>query len=91
MRTNDLSVKETIDRNIGMLVPIVIIREQGSGQLYKGPIVSIPDTLAKRDCSSVNLQFASNELIITVKPESRVGVDLSQGGDFIMNRFEKIT
>lgn len=60
----DLTVKSLMDRVLSLLTPIVIIREEGGGQIYSGPIISIPDSIKNRNYIQANIDILSGEIII---------------------------
>lgn len=60
----NLTVGQLIDKVLSLLTPIVIIREEGAGQIYSGPITSIPDNIKNRNYVQANIDILSGEIII---------------------------
>lgn len=65
----NLTVEELINQTLGLIVPTVVICIKGSGRVYSGPIMSIPQQFKNKTYVMANIYPSSGELIITVKED----------------------
>lgn len=68
---DNITVRDLIEQSVGMLVPTIIICEKGSGQIYSGPITTIPEQIKNRKYTHANVYPSTGELIVTVKEETK--------------------
>lgn len=66
---NQLSttVYELLNRNLRLIVPKVIVRENGGGQIYSGPITTIPQNIQSRTYETVEFDRDMMTCIIILK------------------------